>query len=124
MNAIWKSFFTYSLVGQANTLIHWQIFFVLRVGIGLDQATSNFFAFCVAASFSFYVNALYTFEAKHSASRHVLFLSMMGVLSFIVGHLGDHWQLHGLLTVAVFSLMSLVIGFLFSRFVMFRGHRE
>ncbi len=53
MKAIWKSFLSYSLVGLANTLIHWQIFFVLRVAVGLNQATSNFTAFCVAASFSF-----------------------------------------------------------------------
>lgn len=120
MNAIWKSFLVYALVGLANTLIHWQVFFVLRVGLGLAQSTSNFAAFCVAATFSFYVNALYTFEARASVLRYVLFLCTMGALSFAVGYLGDRWQLHGLLTVAAFSLLSLVVGFLFSRFVVFR----
>lgn len=123
MKTLWKGFFSYSLVGLANTLIHWQIFFVLRVAAGLDQSISNFSAFCVAASFSFYVNALYTFEAKTSVSGYVLFLCVMGALSFIVGYLGDRWYVHGLLTVTVFSLLSLVIGFLLSRFVVFRGHR-
>lgn len=124
MKAIWKGFLSYSLVGLANTLIHWQIFFVLRVAVGLSQATSNFAAFCVAASFSFYVNALYTFEAKVSALGYVLFIAVMGALSFIVGYLGDRWHVHGLLTVAAFSLLSLVIGFLLSRFVVFCGHRQ
>ncbi|WP_210640578.1 MULTISPECIES: GtrA family protein [unclassified Pseudomonas] len=124
MKAIWKGFLSYALVGLANTLIHWQIFFVLRVAVGLSQATSNFAAFCVAASFSFYVNALYTFEAKVSALGYVLFIGVMGALSFIVGFLGDRWHVHGLLTVAAFSLLSLVIGFLLSRFVVFRGHRQ
>lgn len=124
MKAIWKGFLSYSLVGLVNTLIHWQIFFVLRVAVGLSQATSNFAAFCVAASFSFYVNALYTFEAKVSALGYVLFIGVMGALSFIVGYLGDRWHVHGLLTVAAFSLLSLVIGFLLSRFVVFRGHRQ
>lgn len=123
MKAIWKGFFSYALVGLANTLIHWQIFFVLRVAAGLDQALSNFVAFCVAASFSFYVNALYTFEAKISAAGYVLFLCAMGGLSYTVGYLGDRWHLHGLLTVAAFSLISLVVGFLFSRFVVFREQR-
>ncbi|MET3454605.1 MULTISPECIES: GtrA family protein [Pseudomonas] len=123
MKAIWKSFLSYSLVGLANTLIHWQIFFVLRVAVGLNQATSNFTAFCVAASFSFYVNALYTFEAKLSVTSYVFFLCVMGVLSFIVGHVGDRWHLQGLLTVAAFSLLSLVFGFLFSWSVVFRGRR-
>ncbi|SEJ15336.1 GtrA family protein [Pseudomonas sp. NFACC07-1] len=124
MKTLWKGFFSYFLVGLANTLIHWQIFFVLRVAFGFNQAMSNFTAFCVAASFSFYVNALYTFEAKTSALGYVFFLCIMGALSFIVGYLGDRWYVHGLLTVAVFSLLSLVIGFLLSRFVVFRGHRQ
>ncbi|UZE22700.1 GtrA family protein [Pseudomonas sp. B21-056] len=124
MNAIWKAFLTYALVGLANTLIHWQVFFVLRVAFGFNQAMSNFVAFYVAASFSFYVNALYTFEAKTSVFGYVLFLCVMGALSFLVGYLGDRWHIHGLLTVAVFSLLSLVIGFLLSRFVVFRGHRQ
>ncbi|MBD9463404.1 GtrA family protein [Pseudomonas sp. Pdm06] len=124
MKTLWKGFFSYALIGLANTLIHWQVFFVLRVAFGLNQALSNFTAFCVAASFSFYVNALYTFEAKTSVLGYVLFLCVMGTLSFIVGYLGDRWHVHGLLTVAVFSLLSLVIGFLLSRFVVFRGHRQ
>lgn len=123
MNAIWKGFLAYALVGLANTLIHWQVFFVLRVAVGLNQATSNFVAFCVAASFSFYANALYTFETRRSVSGYVLFLSVMGALSFIVGYLGDRWQVHGLLTVVTFSIVSLVIGFLFCRFVVFRERR-
>jgi len=123
MKAIWRVFLTYSLVGLANTLVHWQIFFVLRVAIGFDQSISNLAAFCVAASFSHYLNALYTFEAGMSATGYVFFLCAMGTLSFAVGYLGDRWQLHGLLTVVVFSLLSLVFGFLLSRFVVFRGHR-
>lgn len=123
MKAIWRVFLTYSLVGLANTLVHWQIFFVLRVAMGLDQSISNLAAFCVAASFSHYLNALYTFEARMSATGYVFFLCAMGTLSFTVGYLGDRWRLHGLLTVAVFSLLSLVFGFLLSRFVVFRGHR-
>lgn len=123
MKAIWRVFLTYSLVGLANTLVHWQIFFVLRVAMGLDQSISNLAAFCVAASFSHYLNALYTFEVRMSATGYVFFLCAMGTLSFTVGYLGDRWRLHGLLTVAVFSLLSLVFGFLLSRFVVFRGHR-
>jgi putative flippase GtrA len=122
-NARWNTFFIYSLVGLANTLLHWQIFFVLRLAVGLDQSISNLAAFCVAASFSYYLNALYTFEAKLSVTGYVTFLCVMGALSYAVGYLGDRWRLHGVLTVAVFSLLSLMFGFLLSRFVVFRGHR-
>lgn len=123
MKAIWSGFSTYALVGLANTLLHWQMFFVLRVAVGLDQSTSNLAAFCVAASFSYYLNAIYTFDAKLSAMGYLVFLCLMGALSYVVGYLGDRWQIHGLLTVAAFSLLSLVLGFLLSRFVVFRGQR-
>jgi putative flippase GtrA len=120
MRLLWKGFSSYTVVGVANTLIHWQIFFLLSVGAGLSQAVSNLSAFCVAASFSFYMNALYTFEAKASVGGYLLFLGAMGALSLGVGHAGDVWRLHGLLTVAIFSALSLVLGFLFSKYVVFR----
>ena len=108
------------MIGIANTVIHWQLFFVFRVAFDLNQAVSNFFAFCVAASFSFYVNALYTFTTPASLGRYLLFMLCMGCLSLAVGSLADRWRLPGILTVAVFSLLSLVCGFLLSRWVVFR----
>jgi putative flippase GtrA len=111
---------SYTVIGVANTLIHWQIFFLLSVAAGWRQAVSNLAAFCVAASFSFYMNALYTFDSKLSVGGYLLFMAAMGALSYGVGYLGDVWRLHGLLTVALFSALSLVLGFLFSKYVVFR----
>lgn len=119
MKALWKGFSTYAVIGLVNTFIHWQVFFVLVNAAELTQATSNFAAFCAAASFSFYANALYTFDAKVSILRYLLFVCVMGVLSFGVGFLADQWRIHGLLTVTTFSLLSLFCGFLFSSFVGF-----
>ncbi|CAN7265018.1 GtrA family protein [Pseudomonas umsongensis] len=115
-----KGLSSYTVIGVANTLIHWQIFFLLSVAAGFTQAASNLAAFCVAASFSFYMNALYTFDAKASVGGYLSFMLAMGALSFGVGHAGDVWRLHGLLTVALFSGLSLVLGFLFSKYVVFR----
>lgn len=123
MKALWKEFSTYAVVGVANTLIHWQIFYVLTIAAELSQAASNFSAFCVAAAFSFYVHALYTFEVGASVLRYLLYVFFMGVMSFVVGHYADVWKIHGLVTVGSFSLLSLVCGFFFSRFVLY-GERE
>jgi putative flippase GtrA len=120
MKALWKGFCSYTVIGVANTFIHWQIFYVLTTAAELNQAASNFAAFCVAASFSFYVNALYTFDSRVSVLRYLLFIGFMGVLSFGVGLFADRWRIHGLVTVASFSLLSLFCGFFFSRFVVFR----
>ena len=120
MKALWKGFCSYTVIGVANTFIHWQIFYVLTTAADLSQAASNFAAFCVAASFSFYVNALYTFDATVSILRYLLFIGFMGLLSFGVGLFADRWRIHGLVTVASFSLLSLFCGFFFSKFVVFR----
>lgn len=120
MKAFWKGFSTYAVVGLANTLIHWQIFYVLSTAAELSQAASNLSAYCVAAAFSFYVNTLYTLDSKTSVLAYLLFIGFMGVMSYGVGHLGDVWQLHGLVTVSLFSLLCLVCGFLFSKYVLLR----
>ncbi|MGH8462634.1 MAG: GtrA family protein, partial [Pseudomonas sp.] len=101
MARLWKGFSTYAVIGVANTLIHWQLFFVLREAFELSQALSNLLAFCVAATFSFYVNAAYTFAVAPSAARYLLFLLCLGGVSLAVGWLGDHWRLHGMITVVV-----------------------
>lgn len=121
MKALWKGFSTYAVVGLANTLIHWQIFYVLSIAAELSQAVSNFSAYCVAATFSFYVNSLYTLDSKVSMFWYVLFIGFMGVMSYGVGRLGDVYRLHGLVTVISFSLLCLVCGFFFSKFVLLRG---
>ena len=124
MRLSWKGFSSYTVVGVANTLIHWQIFFLLSEAADFSQALSNLAAFCVAASFSFYMNALYTFDAKASVGGYLLFLGAMGGLSLAIGHAGDVWRFHGLLTVALFSVLSLVLGFLFSKYVVFREREQ
>lgn len=120
MKALWKEFSTFAVVGVASSLIHWQLFYVLVTAAQLSQAVSNFLAFCVAATFSFYVHALYTFEAGASALRYLVYVFFMGVMSFMVGHYADVWKIHGLVTVASFSLLSLICGMFFSRLIMFK----
>ncbi|RMP59040.1 hypothetical protein ALQ18_00103 [Pseudomonas marginalis pv. marginalis] len=124
MNSAWKGFSSYTVIGVANTLIHWQLFFVLRGAFDLSQATSNLVAFCTAASFSFYVNALYTFATPASLPRYLVFMLCMGGLSLGVGVLADHWRVPGFVTVVVFSLISLVCGFFLSKWVVFRERAQ
>ncbi|MGE7957413.1 GtrA family protein [Pseudomonas sp. NPDC089530] len=120
MRPFWKGISRYTAIGVVNTLIHWLVFFLLSLVAGISQALSNLAAFCVAASFSFCMNARYTFAAKVSVGGYLLFLGGMGVLSLGVGHAGDVWQLPGLLTVVAFSALSLVCGFLFAKYLVFR----
>ena len=120
MGRLWMGFSTYTVIGIANTVIHWQLFFVLRAAFDLSQAFSNFLAFCVAATCSFFVNATFTFGMAASVGRYLLFIFCLGSLSLAVGWLADRWRLPGLVTVVVFSLVSLVCGFLLSKYWVFR----
>lgn len=120
MARLWMGFSCYSVIGVANTVIHWQLFFVFRAAFDLSQALSNFLAFCVAATFSFFANATFTFGMSASVGRYLLFIFSLGCLSLAVGLLADCWRLPGLVTVLVFSLASLVCGFLLSKFLVFR----
>ncbi|NYH10134.1 GtrA family protein [Pseudomonas moraviensis] len=124
MQILWKGFPAQTVIGLAATLIHWQIFFVLTSAVQFDQAASNFAAFCIAASFAFYMNALYTFETGTSVAAYLGFMSVMGVLSFVAGWFGDARHLPGLATLSVFSLLNLLLGYCFFRFVLFRGQQS
>ena len=120
MRRLWKGFSSYAVIGVANTLIHWQMFFVLTTAAEFSQALGNFLAFCVAASFSFYVNAVYTFNSRVSMWRYLLFVGFMGMLSYGLGFIADSYGIRRLVTVVTFSLLSLFLGFLYARFVVFR----
>lgn len=78
MRLLWKGISRYTVIGIANTFIHWLVFFLLSLVAGLSQALSNLAAFCVAASFSFYMNARFTFAARASVGGYLLFLGAWG----------------------------------------------
>lgn len=117
-----KGFATYVSIGLINTLVHWGFFLALHAGVGISQAYSNLAAFSVAVSFSFYANARYTFKAQTSWSRYLLFVGFMGLLSLGIGYAADVLIFPALLTLVLFSGISLVCGYLYSKHVVFREH--
>lgn len=114
------AFLRYMSVGVLNTLLHWCVFFALFGGLSRSQAVSNLVAFMVAVTFSFLANAAFTFKSRATWRRYVLFVGFIGGVSFAVGRLADVWQLHPLLTLVVFSAISMVAGFVYSNWVVFR----
>ncbi|WP_085580149.1 MULTISPECIES: GtrA family protein [unclassified Pseudomonas] len=120
MNMFWKGILTQVAIGAVATLIHWQVFFVLLTAIQLSQAQGNVAAYGVAASFSFYMNVLYTFELNTSLTAYLLFIAVMGGVSYGVGLVADERDLPGLVTAVAFTLLNLLLGYGFFRFVLFR----
>lgn len=114
------TFSRYASIGIVNTAIHWLTFIALYTGMGLSQAQANLGAFVLAVSFSFLANAKYTFYAKASLKRYLAFIFFMGILSYLTGWCVAAAEWHPLITLVGFSAISLVAGYLFSRFVIFR----
>lgn len=113
-------FVKYAGISVMNTVLHWTVFFVLYSAFTFEQSWSNFFAYLLALSFSFFVNARLTFECKASIRRYSTFVAFMLTLSFVMGELGEeaHWA--PLLTLSLFSFLSLVMGFTFALLVVFK----
>lgn len=107
-------------VGVVNTLIHWVVFAVCVYGLHTRQALANFTGFVIAVSFSFFANAKFTFKASTTPLRYLFYVGFMGTLSVAVGWAADNSGLAPLVTPIVFSAISLVCGFIYSRFIIFR----
>jgi putative flippase GtrA len=114
-----STFIKYVLVGILNTAIHWSAMGCCVYLLKVNQAASNFIGFSLAVTFSFFVNATWTFESKTSLKRYFLFVGFMGLLAYSFGWMGDKLSLQPLLTAAFFSAFSLVCGYLYSKFIIF-----
>ncbi|WBF44627.1 GtrA family protein [Serratia rubidaea] len=113
-------FSKYASIGVLNTLIHWGVFAMCVYGIHTSQTLANFAGFIVAVSFSFYANARFTFKSSTTAIRYILYVGFMGALSVAVGWVADKSELPPLLTLAIFSGISLICGFIYSKFIVFK----
>lgn len=116
-------FARYTSVGVINTLIHWVAFAVFYVE-GQSQSFANFAAFCLAVTFSFFANARWTFSAEATAIRYLLYLFFMGGIASATGLSSDRNGTSPVITLFVFSLISLSCGFIYHRFVIYRGRKE
>ncbi|PVZ11354.1 MULTISPECIES: GtrA family protein [unclassified Pseudomonas] len=119
--ALDSSFLRYACVGVANTLLHASAFFALVYLAQAGQALANTVAFLFAATFSYLANSIYTFDAPRSRRGYLLFVGFMGGLAWGTGYLAQGAQWAPLITLVVFSLLSLCLGYGFSRFVIFRA---
>lgn len=115
-----KLFSKYISIGVINTFLHWAFFCMLVYWLKFEQAESNVIAFVIAVTFSFFANARYTFKAKATGGRYFLFVGFMGLLSFLSGKISDHYNINPLITLIEFSAISLIFGFFYSHFIVFK----
>lgn len=115
-----KLFGRYVSVGVVNTALHWLCFGVLLHFLGASQAVSNVVAFCIAVTFSFFANAKWTFKSQATSGRYVAFVMFMGTMAAVTGYIADRLSLPPLVTLVAFSAFSLIAGFVYSNYIVFR----
>lgn len=115
-----KKFSRYSLIGVFNTAVHWSVFGLVMLLVS-SQALANGLGFLVAATVSYFLNAKWTFQQATDQRGYVVFMLGMGSISVLVGYLGDLWLWPGLVTLIVFSFISLILGFAWSHFWVFKS---
>lgn len=120
MKPVKHQFLMYALIGCINTGVHWLTTGGLYYGLHISQAASNLIGFVVAVICSFLLNAKFTFQSQASGWRFISFTAFMAFLSWSIGRIADYLQLPLLVTLVAFSVISLVLGFLFSKFIVFK----
>ncbi|KWV68388.1 GtrA family protein [Pseudomonas paracarnis] len=113
-------FARYATIGVLNTAVHWVAFLIAFYILGASQSISNLSAFCIAVTFSFVMNAKFTFKQKATGRKYVVYIVFMGALSVLVGAVSDAIEAAPIITLASFSVISLGVGFLYSKFFVFR----
>ena len=114
-----SSLLSYSVVGVVNTLVHWCVFLGLVFAFSLAQGTANLLAFACAVTVSFILNARFTFKSALRIRKYIMYVLFMGALSYGVGTIAQVANFHPFVTLVVFTAVSFLIGFLYSRFVVF-----
>lgn len=115
-----KLFARYATIGVINTAIHWISFYIILQTAAVTQALANFGAFCIAVTFSFFANARWTFDSETTTTRYLMYVIFMGSMAAFVGWFADVCKLPMLLTLVVFSAVSLICGFIYSKYMVFR----
>lgn len=110
----------YAVVGVINTAVHWLVFLLVYYVLKTDQSLSNLVAFLVAVSCSFFLNGYFTFNSRLNIKRYLLFTIFMGLISYLVGRLADTVHLLPVFTLVIFTMISFVLGFLWSHFIVFK----
>ncbi|WP_199885187.1 GtrA family protein [Pseudomonas bohemica] len=114
-------FARYCIVGLINTGFHAVVFLLIHSLWGVSQTISNLAGFVAAVSLSFYLNARFTFQSYRSWRRYWTYCAFMGLVSLGVGALGDTLAWAPIVTLLVFTALSLILGYTFARRVVFRG---
>ncbi len=115
-------FFTYNLVGIANTLVGFFIIFTLMFA-GLSATVSNVIGYAIGAVLSYYLNKKYTFKSNSNSRTQAMKFFIVLFVAYILNFVTLQWLLNFIdpylaqfISAVVYTLSS----FLLAKFIVFR----
>lgn len=108
----------YALIGIVNTLLHFIVFYFSC--LSMSQSLSNFLAFTIAVIFSYFANSYLTFRKKKNIYAFLKMYVLMGGVAYGSGVVGDSLNMYPMLTFLGYSLISYILGYLLSKYIIFK----
>ncbi|HIT96194.1 MAG TPA: GtrA family protein [Candidatus Aphodousia faecavium] len=115
-----KQFLTYATIGVVNTGIHWGAFGCFYNFLDCSQSISNLLGFLIAVTFSYVMNAKFTFKKEQNLAGYLRMVVVMASISWGIGWCADQSSWHPMVTLVLSSATSLVLGFILSKLLVFR----
>ena len=115
-----KQFLTYATIGVVNTGIHWSAFACFYSFLDCAQSTSNLLGFMIAVTFSYVMNAKFTFKKEQNLPGYIKMVAVMASITWGIGWCADQSVWYPLITLVLSSATSLVLGFILTKLLVFR----
>lgn len=108
----------YAQIGVCNTAAYLLIVWLMTWLAEFNQMYANITAYIIVTFFSFWMNARWSFQRKPGVRNYARFqlVAVLGLIaSATLGHLGDYFGWHFLVTVFLVGLVIPVMSFLLHR---------
>ena len=77
-----RQFLTYAAIGVINTAIHWGVFGCFYEFATFSQSLSNLLGFLIAVTFSYVMNAKFTFQRQRNFAGYIKMTIIMACISW------------------------------------------
>lgn len=115
-----RQFLTYAAIGVINTAIHWGVFGCFYEFATFSQSLSNLLGFLIAVTFSYVMNAKFTFQKQRNFAGYIKMTTIMACISWGIGWCADQSSWYPLITLVLSSATSLALGFVLTKVFVFR----
>lgn len=115
-----RQFLTYAAIGVINTAIHWGVFGCFYEFATFSQSLSNLLGFLIAVTFSYVMNAKFTFQKQRNFAGYIKMTTIMACISWGIGWCADQSSWYPLITLILSSATSLALGFVLTKVFVFR----